>query len=164
MAWCRTAKTAVSTGCSRRSECCERTIGTSPPSDAAAMARCVGELCAPQNTSPRAKVYTVIVVASIRSARYLARRVVASSAWCGAARGGAACGRVLRLGHRVAVRVVGAKIGEADGTIRAAGSRAARVPTRRRPKRAAPVRQAARRRLRMAEALSRGRQRADPRR
>lgn len=88
MAWCCTAKTAVSTGCSRRSECCERTIGTSPPSDAAAMLRCVRELCAPQNTSPRAKVYTVIVVASMRSARYLAHRVAASSAWCGAAWGG----------------------------------------------------------------------------
>ena len=52
-------------------------MGTRPPSDAAAMARCVGELCAPQNTRPSAKVYTVMREASTRSARYLRSQLCA---------------------------------------------------------------------------------------
>ena len=149
--WCRTATTALSTGCSRRSECCERSMGTRPPSDAAAMARCVGELCAPQNTRPRAKVYTVMRVASTRSARYLRGVSPEGGAWSGTAWAGWAA-------FGAAVRVVGAELGEAHGTMRAAGSRATHGPTRRRQRRAAPGREAEQHRLRTTEAPSRERQ------
>ena len=148
---CRAATTALSTGCSRRSECCERSMGTRPPSDAAAIARCVGELCAPQNTRPRAKVYTVMRVASTRSARYLRGGSPEGDARCGAAWAG-------WVAFGAAVRVVGAEVGEAHGTIRAVGSRATHGPTRRRQRRAAPGREAEQHRLRMAEAPSRERQ------